>query len=100
TVTAHLMVNNVTLTGAGEWYSVLHGAGVGVSGNAAPNPSTKVHLSNFAIFGEVTERGDSADLNGIGGAMGGGSTITNLWIQHTKVGMGFNGPFDGMAIAS
>jgi Pectate lyase superfamily protein/F5/8 type C domain len=100
TVTAHLMVNNVTLTGAGEWYSVLHGAGVGVYGDAAPNPSTKVHLSNFAIFGEVTDRVDSADLNGIGGAMGGGSTISNLWIQHTKVGMWFDGPFDGLAIAS
>jgi hypothetical protein len=100
TVTAHLMVNNVTLTGAGEWYSVLHGAGVGVYGDAAPNPSTKVHLANFAIFGEVTDRVDSADLNGIGGAMGGGSTITNLWIQHTKVGMWFTGPFDGLAIAN
>ena len=99
TVTAHLMVNNVTLTGAGEWYSVLHGAGVGVYGDAAPNPSSNVHLSNFAIFGEVTERVDSADVNGIGGAMGGGSTIANLWIQHTKVGMWFTGPFDGLTIS-
>ena len=98
TVTAHLMVNNVTLTGAGEWYSVLHGAGVGVYGDAAPNPSSNVHLANFAIFGEVTDRVDSADVNGIGGAMGGGSTISNLWIQHTKVGMWFTGPFDGLAI--
>jgi hypothetical protein len=98
TVTAHLMVNDVTLTGAGPWYSVLHGAGVGVYGNAAPNPSTNVHLSNFAIFGEVTDRVDSADVNAIGGAMGGGSTITNLWIQHTKAGMWFTGPFDGLTV--
>jgi hypothetical protein len=100
TVTAHLMVNDVTLTGAGEWYSVLHGAGVGVYGDAAPNASSNVHLSNFAIFGEVTERVDSADVNGIGGAMGGGSTIDNLWIQHTKVGMWFTGPFDGLTISN
>jgi hypothetical protein len=99
TVTAHLMVNDVTLTGAGEWYSVLHGAGVGVYGDAAPNPSTNVHLSNFAIFGEVQDRVDSADVNGIGGAMGGGSTIDHLWIQHTKVGMWFTGPFDGLTIS-
>jgi hypothetical protein len=98
TVTAHLMVNDVTLTGAGDWYTVLHGAGVGVYGNAAPNPSTNVHLSNFAIFGEVTERVDSADVNGIGGAMGGSSTINNVWIQHTKVGMWLTGPFDGLTI--
>jgi hypothetical protein len=100
TVTAHLMVNDVTLTGAGEWYTVLHGAGVGVYGDAAPNASTGVHLSNFAIFGEVTDRVDSADVNGIGGAMGGGSTINSLWIQHTKVGMWFTGPFDGLRISN
>jgi hypothetical protein len=98
TVTAHLMVNNVTLTGAGEWYTVLHGAGVGIYGDAAPNPSTNVHLSNFAIFGEVTDRVDSADVNGIGGAMGGGSTIDHVWIQHTKAGMWFTGPFDGLTV--
>jgi hypothetical protein len=92
------MVNDVTLTGAGEWYTVLHGAGVGVYGDAAPNPSTNVHLSDFAIFGEVQERVDSADVNGIGGAMGGGSTIDHIWIQHTKVGMWLSGPFDGLTI--
>ena len=30
--------------------------------------------------------------------MGGGSTITNLWIQHTKAGMWLTGPFDGLTI--
>jgi hypothetical protein len=99
TVTAHLMVNDVTLTGAGEWYTVLHGAGVGVYGDAAPNPSTNVHLSNFAIFGAVQDRVDSADVNGIGGAMGDGSTIDHIWIQHTKAGMWFTGPFDGLTIS-
>jgi hypothetical protein len=99
TVTAHLMVNNVTLTGAGEWYSVLHGAGVGVYGDAAPTPSTNVHLSDFAIFGEVAERVDSADLNGIGGALA-NSTISNLWIQHTKVGMWLDGPFSNLKISN
>jgi hypothetical protein len=99
TVTAHLMVNNVTLTGAGEWYTVLHGAGVGVYGDAAPNPSTNVHLSNFSIFGAVQERVDSADVNAIGGAMGGGSTIDHVWIQHTKAGMWFTGPFDGLTVS-
>jgi hypothetical protein len=68
-VTAHLIVNNVTLTGAGEWYSVLAGNGVGVFGNLPPSPSTDVHLSNFAIFGDVTARVDSEDFMGIGGGL-------------------------------
>ena len=98
-VTAHLIVNNVTLTGAGEWYSVLGGTDVGVYGNLPPNPSTDVHLSNFAIFGQVTERVDSADVNGIGGALA-DSTISDLWIQHTKVGMWLTGPFNNLQISN
>lgn len=98
TVTSHLTVNNVTLAGAGPWYAILHGDGVGIYGNSAPHPSQNVHLSDFAIFGEVMDRVDSAPLNGIGGAMGGGSVISDLWIEHTKVGMWFDGPFSGLTI--
>jgi alpha-1,3-glucanase-like protein/F5/8 type C domain-containing protein/HYDIN/CFA65/VesB family protein len=97
-VTGHLIVDDVTVRGAGPWYSVLTGPDVGVYGNFAPTPSANVHLSDFAIFGEITDRDDSAQVNGIGGALGGGSTIDDLWIEHTKVGMWFDGPFDGLAI--
>jgi len=99
TVTAHLIVNNVTLTGAGEWYSILHGNGVGVYGNLPPNPSTNVHLSNFAIFGEITDRVDSADVNGIGGGLQ-DSTISNVWIQHVKAGIWMTGPFTNLKISN
>ena len=98
TVTRHLIVDRVTLRGAGPWYSVLHGAGVGVFGNKAPNPSTDVHLSDFAVFGEVRERNDDDQLNAIGGALS-ASTVTNLWLQHTKVGLWLDGPFDGLQVS-
>lgn len=98
-VDKHLVVNsNVTIAGAGAWYSVMTGDGVGIYGNLAPHPSLNVHLSNFAIEGTVTERVDSAQVNGLGGALGGGSIISDLWIEHTKVGMWFDGPFDGLTI--
>jgi alpha-1,3-glucanase-like protein/F5/8 type C domain-containing protein len=97
TVTRHLIVDKVTVTGAGPWYSVLHGKGVGVYGKYNPTPSSNVHLSNFAIFGEVQERNDSDQVNGIGGALG-ASTIDNIWIQHTKVGGWFDGPFDNLKL--
>jgi F5/8 type C domain/Pectate lyase superfamily protein/Protein of unknown function (DUF1573) len=98
-VNKHLVVqSNVTMTGAGEWYSVLTGDGVGIYGNTAPNPSTNVHLSDFAIEGTVDVRVDSAQVNGIGGGLGGGSTISDLWIEHTKVGIWLDGPFDGLTI--
>src|SRR5439155_11132686 len=98
TVSRHLIVDDVTLEGAGPWYSVLHGDGVGVYGNAAPHPSTHVRLADFAIFGEVRDRVDSAQVNGVGGALGGGSVVTDLWIQHTKVGMWLDGPFEGLLV--
>jgi len=98
TVTAHLIVNNVTLTGAGEWYSVLGGNGAGVFGNFSPNPSTNVHLSNFAIFGQVNARVDADDFMGIGGSLQ-DSTISDVWISHVQAGIWMTGPFSNLKIS-
>jgi hypothetical protein len=98
TVTRHVVVDNVTIRGAGPWYTVLHGNGVGVYGRYPPNPSGNVKLSDFAIFGEVTDRVDTAQVNGIGGALGGGSVVSDIWIQHTKVAVWLDGPFDGLTV--
>ncbi|MEO6888513.1 MAG: malectin domain-containing carbohydrate-binding protein, partial [Ktedonobacteraceae bacterium] len=104
-VTSHILVDNVTLTGAGPWYSVLGGApigggtGAGVYGHDTydGSPSANVHLSNFAVEGQITNRVDCIQDNGIGGSLN-NSTIANVWIEHTKVGMWFDGPFSGLSI--
>lgn len=93
----HLIVDDVTLAGAGPWFSVLTGGGVGIYGNEAPEPSNNVMLRDFAILGDVTERDDAVQANGVGGAMS-DSLIENLWIQHTKVGVWFDGPIDGVTV--
>ena len=102
TVPGHIAVNNVTIAGAGMWYSTVTGAAPGFYGNSAPNPSTNVHLHDFAIFGNVQDRNDGAQVNGIGGAMS-NSSVANLWIEHMKVGAWMDGPmtaltFSGMRI--
>ena len=61
-----------------------------------------MHLSNFAIFGNVQIRDDSAQVNGIGGEMS-NSTVSDIWIEHMKVGAWMDGPmtnltFSGMRI--
>ncbi|MDQ2811302.1 MAG: choice-of-anchor D domain-containing protein [Actinomycetota bacterium] len=94
-VPGHISVNNVTVAGAGMWYSTVTGTAPGFYGNSAPSPSTSVHLQNFAIFGNVQERDDSAQVNGIGGAMG-NSTVSNIWIEHDKVGAWMDGPMDSL----
>jgi hypothetical protein len=99
----HVIVEEVSITGAGPWYSVLGGKhpgdsmkAVGIYGKYAP-ASNNVHLSNFAIIGDVQERNDNAQVNGIGGALS-NTVIDNLWIQHTKVGAWMDGPMNNFTI--
>jgi F5/8 type C domain/Pectate lyase superfamily protein/Abnormal spindle-like microcephaly-assoc'd, ASPM-SPD-2-Hydin len=97
-VPGHISVNNVTIAGAGMWYSTVTGTAPGFYGNSAPNASTGVHLQNFAIFGNVQERDDSAQVNGIGGALS-NSTVSNIWIEHMKVGAWMDGPMTGLTFS-
>lgn len=97
-VNGHLIVDDVTVEGAGRWYTTLTGDGVGVYGKPPATPSHDVHLSGFSVIGQVAERDDSADVNGFGGALA-DSTISDVFVQHTKVGMWFDGPFDNLKIS-
>ena len=72
--------------------------GVGFYGkDAADGGSRNVHLSGFAIEGDVRERIDTDQVNGIGGALS-DSTIDGLYIHHTKVGMWFDGPMNNLVV--
>jgi hypothetical protein len=97
-IPGHIAVNNVTIKGAGMWRSTVTGAAPGFYGNDAPNASTNVHLADFAIFGDVQERNDSAQVNGVGGAMS-NSTVDRLWIEHDKVGAWMDGPMDNLVFS-
>ncbi|WP_234988004.1 glycosyl hydrolase family 28-related protein [Demequina sp. NBRC 110056] len=106
-VDRHIIVDDVTIIGAGSWHSIIRGSevelaepasdgsthtGVGFYGKPAnEGGSSNVHLEGFAIEGDVRERIDDDQVNGIGGAMS-DSTITGLYIHHTKVGIWFDGP--------
>jgi Pectate lyase superfamily protein len=95
----HVQVDHLEIAGAGPWYSVLQGDGVGLYGRDAPNPSQAVDIHDLAIIGQVNERDDHKALAGIGGALGGGSRIRNVFIQHVKVGLWLDGPFDGLIVS-
>jgi hypothetical protein len=112
-VNRHIIVDNVTIEGAGSWWSIVKGhqvtltspapdgsvhTGVGFYGkSAADGGSHNVHLSNFAIEGDVQERIDTDQVNGIGGALN-DSTIDGLYIDHTKVGIWLDGPMNNVTI--
>ncbi|HTR91103.1 MAG TPA: discoidin domain-containing protein [Trebonia sp.] len=97
-IPGHIAVSNVTIAGAGMWYSTVTGTAPGFYGNSAPNPSTNVHLQDFAISGNVQLRDDSAQVNGIGGAMS-NSSVSNIWIERMKVGAWMDGPMTGLTFS-
>ncbi|MEU8272749.1 glycosyl hydrolase family 28-related protein [Microbispora bryophytorum] len=114
-VNRHIVVDDVTITGAGSWYTTIKGrqvdldtpapdgsvhTGVGFYGkDASAGGSRNVHLSGFAVEGDVRERIDTDQVNGVGGAMS-DSTIDGLYIRHTKVGMWFDGPIRNLKITN
>jgi hypothetical protein len=96
--------DRVKIHGAGPWYSVVRGAGervgqgaVGFYAGKSPG-SLGIGLHDFSIIGDVRERCDSCQVNGVGGAPSGGSTIQNLWIQHTKCGLWLDGPGNDLLV--
>ncbi|KUL33716.1 mycodextranase [Actinoplanes awajinensis subsp. mycoplanecinus] len=112
-VNRHLVVDDVTITGAGNWYTKVKGhevaldppaadgsvhTGVGFYGkDAAQGGSRNVHLADFAIEGDVRERIDTDQVNAIGGAMS-DSSISGLHLRHTKVGLWFDGPMSNVKV--
>ncbi|MEU6076377.1 glycosyl hydrolase family 28-related protein [Micromonospora sp. NPDC047074] len=114
-VNRHIIVDDVTIEGAGSWYTIVKGrevalptpapdgsvhTGVGFYGrDAADGGSRNVHLSGFAIEGDVRERIDTDQVNAIGGAMS-DSTIDGLHLRHTKVGIWFDGPMSNVRVTN
>jgi hypothetical protein len=114
-VNRHIVVDNVTIQGAGNWYTIIKGhqvtlttplpdqsihTGVGFYGKyVADGGSSNVHLSDFAIEGDVRDRVDTDQVNGIGGALS-DSTVSGLYIHHTKVGAWLDGPMNNLSLTN
>ncbi|WP_181795057.1 discoidin domain-containing protein [Streptomyces sp. WELS2] len=87
-------VQNVTLQGAGHWYSVVHTSRfIDQSGSAG-----NAHIKDFAVIGEVTERVDSSPDNFVNGSLGPGSSVSGMWLQHLKVGLWLTGNNDNLVV--
>ncbi|MEV6117022.1 discoidin domain-containing protein [Streptomyces sp. NPDC052109] len=87
-------VQNVTLQGAGSWYSVVHTSRFIDQSSSSGN----VHIKDFAVMGEVTERVDSSPDNFVNGSLGPNSSVSGMWIQHMKCGMWLTGTNDNLVV--
>ncbi len=88
-----LEVAEVTVQGAGMWYSIVHGpfATFNCVGD-------RCRYRDFAILGETITRNDKTSDNGFNGGAGSGSLIENIWVEHTKVGYWVGGQTNGLVI--
>lgn len=84
---------NVSIRGAGPWYSVLAGrdnqGGLYAMG-------TGVTIADLMISGDVRYRDDAQFDSGIEGNFGQGSLVQNVWIEHTKTGLWVDAGTNGM----
>jgi hypothetical protein len=90
TIPGDLGLHDVTIQGAGMWYTNLVGdpnlytnqyRRVRVIGGGS-----NVHLADFSIQGKLNYRSDPEENDGLFGSYGIGSTIERIWVEHTKVG--------------
>ena len=82
---------NHTFQGAGMWYTTLIGnpavynttptSRVIISGQG-----NNINLADFSAVGFLNHRGDSEPNDGLVGSYGTGSSISRIWVEHTKVG--------------
>ncbi|MEU5100914.1 MULTISPECIES: discoidin domain-containing protein [unclassified Streptomyces] len=87
-------VQNVTLRGAGHWYSTVHTSRFIDQSSSSGN----VHIKDFAVIGEVTERVDSNPDNFVNGSLGPNSSVSGMWLQHLKVGLWLMGNNDNLVV--
>ena len=101
-------ISNATIRGAGMWYSQLYstiepqnagGINHPHEGNFGFDIDKFVQLSDIAIFGSGRIRGGDGNAEGgvgLNGRFGTGTKITNVWIEHSNVGVWVGRDYDNI----
>jgi hypothetical protein len=97
-LTARVNVDNVTIRGAGMWYTTIRG-NAGRGGFFAVG--SNVQLADFTSAGDVRYRDPDSTVttdSALEGNFGTGSLIQNVWIEHAKTGIWANSGTDGLYV--
>ncbi|MFG1624904.1 CARDB domain-containing protein [Kribbella sp. NPDC049227] len=101
-------ISNTTIRGAGMWYSQLYstiepqnagGINHPHEGNFGFDIDKSVQLSDIAIFGSGRIRGGDGNAEGgvaLNGRFGTGTKISNVWIEHSNVGVWVGRDYDNI----
>ncbi|WP_051815523.1 right-handed parallel beta-helix repeat-containing protein [Glycomyces tenuis] len=98
TITERIQVNGIEVRGAGPWHSVLEGADG--RGGIEPTGGT-VTIADLMIDGDVRHRDPDDQITtdtAVEGVFGPGSVVSNVWIEHAKVGMWIHNGTDGLTV--
>ncbi|MEV8376632.1 CBM35 domain-containing protein [Kribbella sp. NPDC056861] len=96
---ARVNIDNVTIRGAGMWYSTIRG-NAGRGGFFANGGA--VQLADFYFAGDVRYRDPDGSVTtdaALEGKFGPGSLIHNVWLEHSKVGLWASSGTDGLYVA-
>jgi hypothetical protein len=98
TIGQRVQVNGTDVRGAGPWHSVLEG----VNGRGGIEPTGgQVTLADFMFDGDVRYRDPDDQITtdtAVEGVFGAGSTVSNVWIEHAKVGLWIHNGTDGLTV--
>ncbi len=102
-------ISNVTIRGAGMWYSQLYtltephlvvgGINHPHEGNFGFDIDKNTQISDIAIFGSGRIRGGPGGAEGgvgLNGRFGEGTRISNVWIEHANVGVWVGRDYDNI----
>jgi hypothetical protein len=83
--------SDVTIQGAGMWHTTLVGDEIQYTNVNRrvrfKGKGSNIHISDFAIIGRLNYRNDSEPNDSFGDSFGTNSTISRVWVEHTKTGM-------------
>lgn len=83
--------SDVSIQGAGMWHTTFAGdpALYGQAGKRVrfSLQGANIHLADFAVEGKLNYRNDNEPNDGIVGARCEDSSVSRVWVEHTKVGM-------------
>ena len=86
-----LVPSSVTVQGAGMWHTTFVGDSTLYDQSARrvrfKLTGSNIHLADFSVIGRLNYRNDNEPNDGIIGAGCADSSVSNVWLEHTKVGI-------------
>ena len=76
-----LSVDGITIRGAGMWYSTIYGYNARLD---CYGSGCKYY--DFLVSGDTILRDNNSPESGFSGVTGNGTTLSNIWVEHSKTG--------------